>query len=94
MLALVEAVMTFGQKLVELRTAAGLSQPQLAKKCCVTVWALRAWEHDRRHPTWKALLDIAEALGVQAEAFKECRNAPRPRRRSPKQQDADEESQP
>jgi transcriptional regulator with XRE-family HTH domain len=67
--------MTFGERLKQLRDAAGLSQPALAEKAGVKVWSIRNWEHGRREPDWRALLDLAAALGVQAEAFADCTSA-------------------
>jgi transcriptional regulator with XRE-family HTH domain len=68
--------MQFGERLKELREAAGLSQPALAEKCSLSVWTLRGWEQGRRHPSWRGLLDLAAALGVPAEAFAKCEGVP------------------
>jgi transcriptional regulator with XRE-family HTH domain len=68
--------MRFGERLKELREAAGLSQPGLAEKTGINVWSIRNWEQGRRAPDWRALLDLSAALGVKAEAFAECEDGP------------------
>jgi DNA-binding transcriptional regulator YiaG len=69
---LVETKTTFGQRLKELREKAGLSQPNLAARCGLSVWTLRGWEQGRRLPNCFGTLTILRALGVGAEAFDGC----------------------
>jgi DNA-binding transcriptional regulator YiaG len=70
--ALAEAKATFAQRLKELREKAGLSQPELATRCGLSVWTLRGWEQGRRLPNCYGTLAILRALGVGAEAFGGC----------------------
>ena len=58
---------TMGQRLVDLRKSAGLSQRQLARATGVPVTSLRNWEHDRRFPGLLAGARLAKALGVSVE---------------------------
>jgi transcriptional regulator with XRE-family HTH domain len=67
--------MQFGERLKQLRVEAKLSQPALAEKAGTNVWNIRNWEHGRREPDWRALLNLSAALGVQAEAFADCTDA-------------------
>jgi transcriptional regulator with XRE-family HTH domain len=64
--------MTFGQRLQELRTQAGLSQSQLADRSGIPVWTLRGYEQGRREPLWNVLFKLADALGVDCRAFASC----------------------
>jgi putative transcriptional regulator len=59
----------FGGRLRELRTQAGLSQPQLAGKVGMNKDALARLERGERLPSWPTVLALAEALGVSCEAF-------------------------
>jgi transcriptional regulator with XRE-family HTH domain len=70
--------MTFGQRLQELRTQAGLSQSQLADRSGIPVWTLRGYEQGRREPLWNVLFKLADALGVDCRAFAECAGADAP----------------
>jgi transcriptional regulator with XRE-family HTH domain len=52
-----------GQRIRDLRKAAGLTQEQLARKIDVGTDAVRKWEKGRRTP----LLDMAQKLAVALE---------------------------
>ncbi len=56
---------TMGKRIAALRVAAGLSQPQLAKRAGVPIGTLRNWEQDLRQPYASALQALAVALGVE-----------------------------
>jgi transcriptional regulator with XRE-family HTH domain len=64
--------MTFGERLRELRQAAGLSQPQLADAAGVPVGSIRNYEQGQREPYWFVVFKLAKALGVSCEAFAAC----------------------
>jgi transcriptional regulator with XRE-family HTH domain len=56
-----------GERLRELREAAGLSQAQLAKASGVPVGTLWGWQYGRRKPLLETAVKVARALGVHAE---------------------------
>jgi transcriptional regulator with XRE-family HTH domain len=58
---------TFGQRVGRLRTAADLTQEELAKKAELPVGSLRNYEYDHRRPRADAALRLARALGVTVE---------------------------
>jgi transcriptional regulator with XRE-family HTH domain len=66
--------MTFAEKLKELRDHAGLSQPALAERSCIPLATLRSYEQGRRRnePSYRMVVHLAEALGVDCGAFREC----------------------
>ena len=64
--------MTYGEKLRELRTAAGLSEPKLAAKSGVSYWALHDYALGRRRPSLAAAARIARALGTSCDVFAAC----------------------
>jgi transcriptional regulator with XRE-family HTH domain len=61
--------MTFGQKLKELREAAGLTQAQLAAASGVPIGTVRDYEQTRRDPQFSAVQKLARGLGLGIEAF-------------------------
>ena len=58
---------TFGQRVARLRTAADLTQEELATKADLPVGSLRNYEYDHRRPRADAALRLARALGVTVE---------------------------
>jgi transcriptional regulator with XRE-family HTH domain len=64
--------MTFAERLRELRTAAGLTEKQLADASGVTFAAIRNYVHGRRAPSFEAVLALAKALGTDCRAFAGC----------------------
>jgi transcriptional regulator with XRE-family HTH domain len=62
-------MVTFGERLQELRHKAGLSQAGLAERAGVLVYNLRNWEQDHRQPLWSAFCKLAKALGACCEDF-------------------------
>jgi transcriptional regulator with XRE-family HTH domain len=56
--------MTFGERLRQLREAAGLSQEQLAKRAAISVDSVQNWEQDRTRPRLEFLPRLAQALSV------------------------------
>jgi transcriptional regulator with XRE-family HTH domain len=59
----------FAGRLKDLRTAAGLTQEQLAGKAGMTKDGVAQLEQGRREPAWATVLALAGALGVTCEAF-------------------------
>jgi transcriptional regulator with XRE-family HTH domain len=66
-----------GDRIRELREAAGLGREQLADGAGVSARAVIQWELGEREPGWFNMLALAEALGVQVTAFLK-EPAPRP----------------
>ena len=64
--------MTFGAKLHELRTAAGLSQKALAEAAGLVQGAVAHWESGTREPGWGSMQALCGALGVGSSAFEGC----------------------
>lgn len=60
---------TFGQRLKELRTEAGLTQYALAKSSGVTAQNIANIEKGISEPTWPTVLKLARALDVSVEEF-------------------------
>jgi transcriptional regulator with XRE-family HTH domain len=55
-----------GERLLELRRRAGLTQEQLAWKAGVTTSAVRQWERAKRTMLASSAVKLANALGVTA----------------------------
>jgi transcriptional regulator with XRE-family HTH domain len=65
-------MMTFAQRLRELRQAAGLTQAALAAKSGLPLGNVRNYEQGQREPYWDVLYPLCAALGVGPEAFAVC----------------------
>jgi transcriptional regulator with XRE-family HTH domain len=61
----------FGNRLRELREAAGLTQRQLAEQAGLHLQGVVKLERGEREPAWSTLLALAKALGVSVAAFAE-----------------------
>jgi DNA-binding XRE family transcriptional regulator len=61
--------MTFGERLKQLRVAAGMTQEELAKKAKIARVTLARLETNVFGPSWQTALMLAKALGVGCEAF-------------------------
>jgi transcriptional regulator with XRE-family HTH domain len=59
----------FGERLRELREAAGVSQYALAKRSTVTAQAISRLEKAEREPNWLTVVLLARALGVAVGDF-------------------------
>ena len=59
----------FKDRLRELRTAAGLTQGELAEKAGLTRVGVAQLEIGRRKPAWETVLALCKALGVTCEEF-------------------------
>ena len=64
--------MTFAEKLKELREKAKLTQVQLADKAGIPVGTLRNHEQENRNPSVPHLFQLADALNVSLDEFKDC----------------------
>lgn len=60
----------FHEALTALRTAAGLSIPDLARASGLSDDAIRKWEAGDRAPTWDGVQKLAHALGVPTDTFR------------------------
>lgn len=58
-----------GDRLKQLRKAAGLTQAELAEKVGSHTITVSRWETDEREPTWTNIAALAKALGVDCTAF-------------------------
>ena len=58
---------SFGQRLKNLRKAAGLTQEQLAEQLCVSFQAVSKWENDQTNPDLSLILPLAKALSVSTD---------------------------
>ena len=74
--------MTFGERLKELREAAGLSQDGLARAAGLSTSTVAKIERLDIDPSWTTVQALARALGVSTEAFQD--EAPAPKRRGNK----------
>jgi transcriptional regulator with XRE-family HTH domain len=73
---------SFGQHLRTLRTTAGLSRAEAARRARVPTSTLSGWENDRGFPPLAAPLRLAKSLGVSAERLAEGWKIRRSRRRA------------
>jgi transcriptional regulator with XRE-family HTH domain len=64
--------MTFGEKLRELRTAAHLTQAELASASHVPLGTVREYEQSKRRPLLENAVKLAGALAVSVEVFVDC----------------------
>ena len=74
-----------GARLRELRTVAGLTQPELAALVGLTTRQISRMETDAQSPTWGTVLALCTALGVDPNAFTvEAAETPAPKRGRPR----------
>lgn len=79
--------MTLGEKMRQLRTAAGLTQRELAERAGVPVGTLRNIEQDQRVPLWTVVARLAAGMKVSLDEFSRCVPAddtPAPKRKGRK----------
>lgn len=67
--------MTFGERLVHAREAAGFNQKQLAELLDITPTRLNYWEKDKRQPDVKMIKSLSTALNVSADFLIDNPNA-------------------
>jgi transcriptional regulator with XRE-family HTH domain len=60
---------SFGQKLKAMRTAAGLTQGELAEKAGMSKAGIADLEQGRNSPSWVSVQMLAKALGMDCNAF-------------------------
>jgi len=61
----------FAGILARIRTAAGLSIPDLARASGLSDDVLRQYETGKRRPTWDSVQQIAKSLGVPTDVFRD-----------------------
>ncbi len=81
----------FGERLREFRSAAGLSQRELAERAGCNLFTVAKLERGSQEPAWPLVLALAGALGIGCQEFiggeKRSGASPnRPRGRPPKPQ--------
>ncbi len=64
------ASVTFGQRLRELRTAAGLTQDDLASLVDLSQPHVARYESGGREPSFSLVCRLADALGVEIGVFR------------------------
>jgi transcriptional regulator with XRE-family HTH domain len=75
----------FARRLKELREQAGLTQQQLAEKAGMHKLTVAKLEQGIREPSWATVQALADALGVNTDAFRqEPAAAPEPQRGRPR----------
>lgn len=82
------AAMKFAALLKELRTKAGLTQPELADRAGIPLTTLQGHEQGRRLPNFPTAVRLARALGVSLDELAKCDEAadsePAPKKRTRK----------
>jgi transcriptional regulator with XRE-family HTH domain len=63
----------FFEKLKALRMAAGLSQPELAKRSGISVGTIRNMEQGLRQPSWETVQKLAAAMQIPFDSFADDR---------------------
>src|SRR5262245_41376685 len=66
----------FSTRLQEVRTAAGLTQAELAERAGLTREGIAQLETGRRKPAWETVLALCAALGVDCTVFTKEPNTP------------------
>lgn len=69
---------TFGERLKELREAAGLTQAALAERAGMNQFGVAKLEQGVREPAWATVQAICAALGVKCSAFEGTAPAEKP----------------
>jgi transcriptional regulator with XRE-family HTH domain len=64
--------MKFGDRLKELREAAGLTQTALAERSGLPLGNIRNYEQGKRMPLLPVAFSLAKALGTDCTAFQDC----------------------
>ncbi|HEY7328761.1 MAG TPA: helix-turn-helix transcriptional regulator [Gemmataceae bacterium] len=64
-------IMSFGERLKELREAAGLSQDKLARAADLSTSTVAKMEQRAIDPSWSTVQALARALGVSVQAFED-----------------------
>jgi transcriptional regulator with XRE-family HTH domain len=68
----------FGRRLRILRERAGLSQTQLAARCNFEQSHISRWERGGAEPRFESLVQLADALGVPLDDFREEKKSRNP----------------
>jgi transcriptional regulator with XRE-family HTH domain len=75
---------TMGERMKRLREAAGMSQPQLARKADIPLPTLRNFEQDRRIPRLDVAARLAKAIGCNLEDLAGPVDLPKVKEQPPK----------
>ena len=62
-------MVTFAERVKELRVRAGLTQEALAERAGLLVFSIRNWEQGHREPRWADFCKLAKALSVCCQDF-------------------------
>ena len=65
--------MSFGDNLKTIRTNAGMTRVELAKKLGISDRSIGVWERNEKQPTLKSINSLAQALNVSPAALVEDR---------------------
>jgi transcriptional regulator with XRE-family HTH domain len=65
-------MVTFAERLKEVRARAGFSQSHLESKSGVPAGTIRNYEQGIRKPSLSAGIKLAKALGISADVFADC----------------------
>lgn len=65
-------MVTFADRLKDLRRQVGLTQAQLAESSRIPIGSIRNYEQGQREPYWDVAFRLAAALNVSIEAFSVC----------------------
>jgi transcriptional regulator with XRE-family HTH domain len=63
---------SFAETLKSLRESRGMTQQQLATVTSMNVFGVAKLEQGLTSPTWKTVMKLAKALGVDCTAFANC----------------------
>jgi transcriptional regulator with XRE-family HTH domain len=86
--------MTFGQRLRQIRSNAGITQKELAEKLNVTFQTISKWENDVTEPDISTIKEIAKTLGCSIEIlFNDSEKEGDKKEETEKKQDEIEDSQ-
>ena len=72
------ATTIFGKRLRILRERAGLSQTELAFRCNLEQPHISRWERGGAEPRFESLVQLANALGVSLDEFREEKKSRNP----------------
>src|SRR4051812_43828523 len=74
----------FGERLRQLREAAGMSQQELADLAGCNKFTVAKMEAGRQEPAWPLVLALCKSLGVSVSTFEEAAAAPQPEAPQPR----------
>lgn len=66
-----------GQRIIELRTACGWSQVELARRLCVAKQTVSNWENENIQPSVEMVVKLAKIFGVSTDYLLGLESIPR-----------------